>query len=106
MKVRVATCVPRQYWMQAEKLAWLDKALGENPCDLFVSSQEYLAFRAGELLEEVHHLPTLAPQVSASFWRGLTCSGICRVGFRTRSVLSVTAIGGKAEVLPKIRTSQ
>ncbi len=44
------------------------------------------------------HLPTLAPQVSASSWRGLTCSGICRVGFRTRSVLSVTAIGGKARV--------
>jgi hypothetical protein len=39
-KVRVATCVPRQYWMQAEKLAWLQKALRENPCDLFISSQE------------------------------------------------------------------
>jgi len=39
-KVRVATCVPRQYWMKAEKLAWLEKALRENPCDLFLSSQE------------------------------------------------------------------
>jgi Carbon-nitrogen hydrolase len=40
-KVRIATCVPRQYWMQAEKLAWLDKALDENACDLFVSPQEF-----------------------------------------------------------------
>jgi predicted amidohydrolase len=40
MKVRIATCVPRQYWLQLEKLAWLDKALRENPCDLFISSQE------------------------------------------------------------------
>lgn len=40
MKVKVATCVPRQYWKQAEKLAWLDKALRENPCDLFITSQE------------------------------------------------------------------
>jgi hypothetical protein len=28
--------------MQAEKLAWLEKALRENPCDLFISSQELL----------------------------------------------------------------
>lgn len=41
MKIRVATCVPRQYWMQSEKLSWLDKALTENPCDLFISSQEF-----------------------------------------------------------------
>src|SRR5271165_551783 len=40
MRVRVATCVPRQYWMQSEKLAWFQKALRENPCDLFISSQE------------------------------------------------------------------
>jgi Carbon-nitrogen hydrolase len=39
-KVRVATCVPRQYWMQSEKLGWLQKALREYPCDLFISSQE------------------------------------------------------------------
>jgi hypothetical protein len=41
MNVRVATCVPRQYWTQAEKLAWLDKAIEKNPCDLFISSQEF-----------------------------------------------------------------
>jgi hypothetical protein len=41
MKVRVATCVPRQYWMQSEKLGWLDKALAENPSDLFASPQEF-----------------------------------------------------------------
>jgi hypothetical protein len=40
-KVRVATCVPRQYWMRAEKLAWLDNAIAENPCDLFLTSQEF-----------------------------------------------------------------
>lgn len=40
MKVRVATCVPRQYWKQTEKLTWLDKALGEYPSDLFITSQE------------------------------------------------------------------
>jgi hypothetical protein len=39
-KIRVSTCVPRQYWMQSEKLAWLDKAMLENPSDLFLTSQE------------------------------------------------------------------
>src|SRR2546426_589003 len=41
-KVRVATCVPRQFWMQAEKLAWLDAAIGGNPCDIFLLPQEYV----------------------------------------------------------------
>jgi hypothetical protein len=41
MKARVATCVPRQYWMQSEKLAWLHKALAEHPSDLFISPQEF-----------------------------------------------------------------
>jgi hypothetical protein len=38
--VRIATSVPRQYWKQAEKLDWLNKAIAQNPCDLFLTSQE------------------------------------------------------------------
>src|SRR6266403_5210855 len=40
--VRVATCVPRQHWMQAEKLHWLDEAIASNPCDIFLLPQEYV----------------------------------------------------------------
>jgi hypothetical protein len=48
-KVRVATTIPRQHWKQAEKLAWLDKALSENSCDLLLSSQE--VFGGGSMRE-------------------------------------------------------
>jgi hypothetical protein len=41
-KVRVAMSVPRQYWMQDQKLAWLDKAIAGNPCDLFLTPQEFV----------------------------------------------------------------
>lgn len=41
-KIRVATCVPKQCWMQAEKLEWLDQAIAKNPCELFVTSQEFV----------------------------------------------------------------
>ncbi len=39
--VRVATCVPKQFWMQKQKIEWLDKALTVNKCDLFLLPQEY-----------------------------------------------------------------
>jgi hypothetical protein len=48
-KVRVATCIPRQYWLQSEKLAWLDKAIADNKCHLFLTSQEM--FGGGSMRE-------------------------------------------------------
>src|SRR5579871_1477003 len=39
--IRIATSIPRQHWMQSEKLEWLDKAIAANPCDLFLTSQEF-----------------------------------------------------------------
>jgi hypothetical protein len=48
-KIKVATCIPRQYWTQKEKLEWLDKALAENPCHLFLTSQEL--FGGGSMRE-------------------------------------------------------
>ncbi len=41
-RVRVATSLPKQYWMQAQKLDWLDKAIADNPCDLFLTPQEFV----------------------------------------------------------------
>lgn len=49
MNVRVATCIPKQLYTTAEKLAWLDKAILDNPCDLFLTSQEY--FGGGSIRE-------------------------------------------------------
>src|SRR5712692_5384451 len=39
--IKVATCVPRQEHTRAAKLAWLEKAIDANPCDLFLTSQEF-----------------------------------------------------------------
>jgi hypothetical protein len=36
-KVRVAMSLPKQYWMKDQKLEWLDKAVADNPCDLFLT---------------------------------------------------------------------
>lgn len=49
--IRVATCVPAQKYTQAEKLAWLEQAIQFNPCDLFLTSQEY--FGGGSIREIV-----------------------------------------------------
>lgn len=42
--MRVATSVPRQRWLQSEKLAWLDEALAnrDNECELFLLPQEFV----------------------------------------------------------------
>jgi len=39
--MRVATCVPKQFYTLEEKLDWLEKAIRENPCDIFITPQEY-----------------------------------------------------------------
>lgn len=40
--VTVASCMPKQNYDRQSKLDWLDRALGETECDLFVTPQEWL----------------------------------------------------------------
>lgn len=49
--VRVATCVPKQLYIQQQKLDWLNKAIHDNPCDIFLTSQEF--FGGGSIREIV-----------------------------------------------------
>lgn len=40
-KIKVATCVPRQYWMRQEKWKWLSEAIKRTDCDILLLSQEF-----------------------------------------------------------------
>lgn len=62
--VKVATCVPKQYWLQEQKLLWLDQAIAKNPCSIFLLSQEY--------------------------WGGGSCREICRLKGVTTDDVPVT----------------
>jgi len=76
-KVRVATCVPRQYWMQAEKMEWLDRAIGDNPCDIFLLSQEFVG---GGSMREVCRLKGIkTDDVPVTIeWLQEHVGGLCR----------------------------
>lgn len=39
--IRIACCVPRQYHTREEKIDWLYNAIKDNPCELFLTPQEY-----------------------------------------------------------------
>ena len=42
LPITIATCMPRQDYDIDSKLEWMDQAVAETECDLFLLPQEFL----------------------------------------------------------------